>query len=245
MVLRMIRASLFAAVPLALSSAPADAATHNFGVSGFERVRVDGPFIVRLATGVAPYARASGPAAALDSVSIAMQGRTLVVKLGRSSPGGYPGEARGPVEIAIGTHELSSALLNGSGSLAIDRVRGQTLELGVQGSGAASVESVRVDELKAGISGSGSLRIGGTAAVLNAVVRGLASLDAAGLAAKDAVIGAEGAATVRAQVGGTARIEAQGPATVTLTGSPACTSRLAGSASVSGCRETRGAFDRR
>ena len=226
------------------SAAAANAAGRNFGVSGFDRVRVDGPFRVRLATGVAPYARASGAAAALDSVLIEMQGRTLVVKLNRSSWGGYPGAATGPVEVSIGTHELSAALLSGSGSLAIDRVRGPAFDLAVQGSGLASVDSVAVEALKVGITGSGSVRVAGSAATLTAVVRGLSTLDAARLTAKDATIGAEGAATVSAEVRGTAKIEAQGPAAITLTGTPACISRLAGSSSVSGCRVSGGAFGR-
>lgn len=228
---------------LALAS-PADSATRNFGVSGFDRVRVDGPFTVRLETGVAPYARASGSSVALDGVTVEMQGRTLVVRANRSSWGGFPADSKGAVEVMLGTHELESALLNGSGTLAIDKVRGQRLDLAVQGSGAASVGSVELDQLKAGISGSGSIRIGGTAQQLNAVVRGVSTLDAAALAAKDAVIGAEGAATVRARVSGTAKIEAQGPATIALDGSPACTSRTTGSSSVTGCRESGGMFGR-
>lgn len=228
---------------LALAS-PADAAARNFGVSGFDRVRIDGPFKVQLATGVAPYARATGSAAALDGVAIEMQGRTLVVRVNRSSWGGYPGGAKGAVEIFIGTHELESVLVNGSGTLAIDMVRGQRFELAVQGSGAASVDQARIDELKAGITGSGSIRVSGTTQQLSAVVRGVSTLDAAGLAAKDAVIGAEGAATVKALVTGTAKIEAQGPATITLDGSPACTSKATGSSSVTGCRESGGMFGR-
>ena len=110
---------------LAIAAAhPADAADRNFGVSGFDRVRVDGPYKVRLITGVASFATARGSAAALDSVAMDVQGRTLIVRSNRSSWGGYPGEATGPVEITIGTHELTAAYVNGAGSLAIDKVRG-------------------------------------------------------------------------------------------------------------------------
>ena len=98
------------------------AADRNFGVNGFDRVRVDGPYKVRLNTGVAPFATASGSAAALDSVAIDVQGRTLIVRTNRSTWGGYPGEATGPVAITIGTHELEAAWINGSGSLVIDKV---------------------------------------------------------------------------------------------------------------------------
>src|SRR5918993_830366 len=42
---------LIAAIALStLAAAPADAATRNFGVSGFDRIRVDGPFGVSIGT---------------------------------------------------------------------------------------------------------------------------------------------------------------------------------------------------
>lgn len=229
-------------LPLSLilaAASPAPAADRNFGVSGFEKIRVDGPYTVRVRTGVAPYARASGPAAALDTLAIEMQGRTLVVKRSRSGA-----SDQGPIEVSIGTHELSSVVLNGSGGLSIDQVNGQAFDIAVQGAGAATIGRVELDDLKAAVTGSGSIRLGGTAARLTAVVRGVSTFDGADLSVKDATIGAEGAATVRAQVSGTAKIEAQGPATVQLSGSPACISRLAGSSSVSGCRVSGGIFGR-
>ena len=103
---------------LILAAAPADAATRNFGVNGFDRIRVDGAYKVRVTTGVAPFAIASGSAAALDGIAIDVQGRTLVVRSSRQSWGGYPGTSKGPVEISIGTHELSAAWINGSGTVA-------------------------------------------------------------------------------------------------------------------------------
>ncbi len=222
---------------LLAAAAPADAATRNFGVSGFDRIRVEGPFKVRLATGVAPFAIASGGSpAALDSVTIDVQGRTLVVRSNRSSWSGYPGETKGPVEISIGTHDLTAASLNGSGSLAIDKAKGLSFDLTVQGAGSASIGSVAVDHLKAAISGTASAVIAGTAPRLTAIIRGISSLDASGLAAKDAVIGAQGSATVRANVTNSVKIDTQGPATIELAGRPACTVKAAGSASITGCR---------
>jgi hypothetical protein len=222
---------------LAFATAPADAATRNFGVSGFDKIRVDGPFKVRLTTGVAPFATATGgSAAALDSVAIDVLGRTLIVRSNRSSWGGYPGEAKGPVEITIGTHELTAAWLNGSGSLAIDKARGLSFDLSVQGAGSASIGSVAVDQLKVSMAGTASASLAGAAPKLTAIVRGISTLDAAGLTAKDATIGAQGPATVRATVTNTAKVDAQGAATVELGGRPACTVKASGSASVSGCR---------
>jgi hypothetical protein len=223
---------LLAVVALA---APGDAASRNFGINSFTRIRVDGPYKVTLATGVAPFASASGSSAGLDRVAIDVEGSTLIVHPNRSSWGGYPGENPGPVEIRLGTHDLNAAYVNGSGTLAIDKVEGLTFELSVQGSGAAAIGHAEVDQLKIGVGGTASAVLAGKAGKMTAILRGVSSLDASALAAKDATIGAEGAATVKADVADAVTVDASGPATITLSGSPACTLRTSGSSTVSGC----------
>jgi hypothetical protein len=93
-----------------------------------------------------------------------------------------------------------------------------------------------VDHLRVAVSGTAAAIVAGKAARLTTTVRGISTLDSAGLVVKDAVVGAEGAATVKAHVTNAIKIDASGPATISLTGNPACTAKLAGSASVSGCR---------
>lgn len=226
------------AVPAAMLAlcAPAAAADRNFTVTGFDRIRVDGPYRVSLKTGVAPFARASGASAALDGVSVEVQGRTLIVRNSPSGWGGYPGESRGPVEITLGTHELSTAWVNGPGSLAIDGVRGQSFDLSLQGPGSADVGRIDVDRLRVSLTGTGGLRLDGKAALATAIVRGSGSVDGSLLTVKDATIGAEGAALVRLAATGTAKVDSTGTAVVELAGRPACTVRASGSAVVSGCR---------
>lgn len=215
---------------------PAGAATRNFGINSFDRIRVDGPFSVRARTGVAPFARATGSPAALDRIAIEVQGRTLIVHSSRSSWGGYPGADHGAVEIEVGSHELSAVWLNGSGNVQIDKVKGMSFGLSVQGSGAAGVARADVDQLNVGVGGSASATLGGRAGKLTATVRGVSTLDASTLAARDAKIGAVGTATVKANVSNTVSVDGSGPATVTLSGKPSCALKLSGSASVSGCR---------
>jgi hypothetical protein len=226
---------LLAIVALA-TAAPAGAATRNFGIDSFDKIRVDGPYAVTLTTGVAPFARASGTPAALDGVNIRVEGHTLVVSASRSSWGGYPGASTGPVQVEIGTHELGSAWLNGAGGLKINRVKGLSFQLSVQGSGSVAIERADVDQLNVGIAGTASATVAGKVAKMIAVVRGISALDATGLAVKDATIGAEGAATVKANVTNAAKIDGSGPATIALTGKPSCTVSVKGSTSVSGCR---------
>ncbi|MEO5640878.1 MAG: DUF2807 domain-containing protein [Sphingomicrobium sp.] len=231
-----MKASVLAALLALLTSAPAAAAERNFSVTSFDRIRVDGPYKVHLAVGVAPFATASGSSQALDGLAIGVEGRTLVVHFNRSSWGGYNGQSAGPVEISLGTHELSAAWVNGSGTLAIDQVKGLAFDLAVQGSGAASIERVAVDQLHVALAGAASARLGGAGLKMTAIVRGSSSLDAAALALKDVTIGAEGPAIVKVQASDTAKVDAMGVAAVSLTGSPACVVKTQGSASVEGCR---------
>jgi hypothetical protein len=224
------------AAALVASAAPSAAATRNYGITSFTKVRVEGPYKVSLTTGVPPFARASGSPGALDRVAVEVRGDTLVIRTDPSAWGGYPGEDPGPVQISVGTHDLSSAALTGAGSLAISRVQGLTFALSVQGSGGAAIDDAAADQLEVNLAGTASAKLKGHALQLTALVRGLSSLDAAKLPAKDAHITADGSATIDADATDTARIDAWGPATIRLSGQPACTLKVSGSTSVSGCK---------
>jgi hypothetical protein len=223
----------FAAFLISLVAAPAEAATRNFTVTSFDRIRVDGPYRVKLTTGVAPFASASGPAGALDSLSLEVEGRTLIVRRKTARVGAA---ALAPVSISAGTHELAAAWLNGSGGLAIDSVKGQAFQLSVTGSGAAEVGKLSVDRLRVSVTGSAAAALGGTAQTGTYSMSGPASLRGAGLSTKSAVISAEGPATIHLTVTDSVKVDAKGLAVVKLSGSPACTVRPTSSAEVHGCR---------
>lgn len=225
-------------VSLAFAS-PANAAPveRNYGVSGFDRVRVDGNYKVVLTNDVAPYAKAKGSARAIDAVAIRVEGRTLVIGMNRSASwGGYPGESAGPVEISIGTHELTAVWVNGGGAISINHVRGLSFEATAQGAGMINIDRMDVDQFKLALAGAATARLGGRAAMTTAIIRGSSLFDGETLAVKDATIGAQGPAIVKLAVSGTAKIDAIGVSSITLTGNPACTVKTQGSASVSGCK---------
>ncbi|HEX5238645.1 MAG TPA: DUF2807 domain-containing protein [Sphingomicrobium sp.] len=232
----VMRTFLFAALLVSAVASPATAETRNFGITSFTKVRVDGPFTVTLKTGVPPFATASGSPQALDRVAIEVRGDTLVVHNNLDSWGGYPGQDPGPVQISLGTHDLSAAWLNGSGLIDIDRVKALSFDLSVQGSGRGVIDQTDVDQLNVSVVGTASASLAGHAAKLTAVVRGISSLDAAHLATKDATLGAEGSATIAGAASNSATVDASGPATVRLSGNPSCTLRISGSTSVSGCK---------
>jgi len=231
-----MRTFLLASFATLMLASPTYAATRSFGITGFTKIRVEGPYKVTLATGVAPFAKASGSATALDRVAIEIRGDTLVVQTNPGAWGGYPGENPGPVEVMVGTHDLSSASLTGSGSIAIDRVQGLTFALAIQGSGAAEIGNVAADQMEVSLAGTATAKLKGRARSFTALVRGLSSLDAANLASPEAHITADGSSTIDANVTDTARVDAWGPATIRLTGRPSCTLTVTGSTNVSGCR---------
>lgn len=231
-----MRTFLIGVLILPALGAPAGAATRNFGIESFTKVRVEGPYKVALTTGVAPFARASGSANGLDRVEIDVRGDTLVIDTNPSAWGGYPGENPGPVEVSIGTHDLNSAVLTGAGSIVINRVEGLSFVLSVQGSGAAQIDDVAADQMQVNLAGTASARLKGRTMRLTALVRGMSSLDAGKLAGPDTHITADGSATIDANATDTARVDAWGPATIRFTGHPSCILKVSGSTSVSGCR---------
>lgn len=223
---------------ITIVSIPTDAfgaATRNFGISGYDRIRIDGPYEVHLSTGVAPFARATADRnSALDSVNIRVDGRTLII--GKTSSWGGDAGSDSPVVIELGTHDLSTAWVNGAATLQIDKVRAMSLDLNLAGAGAVDVGTIDVDQLKVGIVGSASVRLGGKAAKVTAIVRGASSLDGTALRVNDADIGAQGPAQIRLLVTGTAKVDALGLANIALQGNPSCITKTQGSSRVSGCR---------
>ena len=227
-----ILAFCFAAI-----ASPALAADRNLSVTTFDRVRVDGPYKVTVTTGVSPFARVSGATSAIDAVSVDQQGRTLIIRSNPNAWGGrYPGEGRGPVEIKVGTADLAAIWVNGSGSLAVDKIKGLSFDISVQGSGNAAVGNANVDQMKIGMSGAGNVTIAGKAPKLTAIIRGTSVLDASSLAVKDVTVGTEGPSQVRINASGTAKIDARGVSAVEIAGGAACTVKAQGSAVVTGCR---------
>lgn len=227
---------LLPALALVAFCSPALAADRNFTVTGFEKIRIDGPYKVTLTTNRAPFARASGDSSALDNLRVEVQGNTLIIRPDRSGWGGYPGEARKAVEISVGTHDLASAWVNGAGSLSIDRVRALTFDLAVEGPGSASIAAVDVDQLRVRLAGTAVATLSGRAPRLTAQVRGSSALDAAMLASKDVTIAAEGPASVKVDAANAAKVDAYGTSVVELSGRPSCTKRIYGSAMINGCR---------
>ncbi len=221
---------LAATTPLSAAAPP-----RSFTVTSFDRIRVEGPYAVTLAVGRSPFARAEGSSAALDRIDLRVEGRTLIIRQRSVATTGQGGASGSPLRIAIGTPDLRSAFLVGSGSLAIDRLRGLSIDVAVSGSGRLSVAAIEADRLTAGVQGSGGLTLAGKVKSVTMSASGAPLLSAPNLIADEARITAEGVAEVTATVRSRATVFAAGTGIVRLAGNPACVLRVSGSASVEGC----------
>lgn len=218
-----ILAAAFALAAALAAAFPAAAAERRYTVTDFDRVQVEGPYHVVLATGRASGVVASGSQQALERVSIDVQGRTLRIRPNRSAWGGYPGDPVGTVQIAASTRDLRAAMVTGSGSLAIDRAEGLRLDLSVSGSGKLAVQRVEADSLVVGLLGSGRIALGGSAKTMRATIQGSGDLDALALGVGDLELTADTAGTVAVRAARSARVTAIGPGDVTIAGTPSCT----------------------
>lgn len=223
---------------LLLLSAPATAANlpRNFTITSFDRIRVEAPYAVTLATGRSPAARAEGSPAALDAVDLRVENRTLILRQRSGFGSNVPNS---PVRVFLSTPDIRTALLVGSGSLAVDKMSGLSVDVSVQGSGVLAIANLTADRVIGSALGSGSLELAGRTKVASLLTRGTATIAAGQLAADEVTLTGEGAGTAAVNARTKAAVTATGSTAVTITGNPACTLRTSGSATVSGCRAAR------
>lgn len=202
---------------------PVFAAERNYSVTDFDRIQVEGPFEVAVASGRSVRARAIGSQTAIDRVSIDVSGRVLRIRPNRSAWGGYPGGSVGSVRIEVGAPTMRAATVIGSGNLAIDRLQGLKIDLSLSGSGRLQVAAVDADNLAIGLLGSGTVQLAGKARQLRATVQGSGDLTAERLVADDAVLTTDTVGRVVLGARRTARVTAQGSGEVVIAGGATCT----------------------
>jgi hypothetical protein len=216
--------------------APASAATsreRGFSVTDFDRIRVIGPFVVELETGKAPSARATGSPQSLERVSIVMQGQMLVIRADSSAWGGWPGRKYETAKVKITVPMLRSASVEGSGTLSINRLKGQKLTLGVTGAGNLIVDQIQADQLNLSLLGDGSATLTGTANIGVATGRGTSSLKAGLLKVKSLEMAWQSAGNAEIEAISVAKIVSIGAGNVTVLGTKtACTVDASGAGQV-------------
>ncbi|MDY1009122.1 GIN domain-containing protein [Sphingomonas sp. CFBP9019] len=220
--IRFLALLLLFACPVA-----AAAADRSVSVGSFERVRIDGPFDVRLVTG-SPGAKVSGDPHATEAVEIRVDGATLSVRRSTSRWGERPeAGAQRPVIVMLSTPRLAFASVVAGGRLTIERMKGMRLDLAVSGAGSLAVNDAQADQLNAAVIGTGRMTLAGRSARARLTVSGPGLIDATALAVDDLVVMQDGVGETRASARRTAQVTNGGAGSVTVAGTAACTVRAA------------------
>lgn len=215
----------FAPLLLTLIAVPAQAEERRFMLSSFDRIRVEGPFQVTVTSGGSAGAVASGDKRAIDSVSIRVDGRTLVIAPGVNGWGGYPGERPSLPVIAVSTRSLTGATLVGTGSLDIDRVGGLRVDLSLTGAGRLNIAAADADRIEANMIGTGALSIAGKALKARFSSNGAGTITAEALEVGDLTVHSQSSGEGAFYARYTATVAASGLGAVRVAGTPTCTIR--------------------
>jgi hypothetical protein len=229
--IRIMIRTMFALLGLIALAAPAGAAERRYPVTDFDRIVVEGAYVVRVAIGRTTTASASGSQDALDRVSIDVSGTTLRIRRNTQWVG-TSGAQQGVITVALSTRNLRSVRLVGPANFEVDGIRGQRVDLTVEGSGRLRAVNIAADTLELGLRGAGRLELAGRAGVLRADVQGTGELAASGLTADNATLMTTTMGNVSLAARTSATVTANGLGEVVITGRPACTVRGQGAGQV-------------
>ncbi len=204
---------------LVAAASPAD--DKRFMVTGFDRVRVDGPFQVEIVTG-SPGATASGDPKALDHVAIRVDGSTLIVNTGTIGWELRAVEAPGTVRIRVSVPALKGLAIRGGAQVEVAAMRGGRIDLGLNGAGSIAVRDLRADDLFVTLTGSGAITLAGSTARARVRSFGEGSVAAEALTAGEAVLIGESKGDLRIGVRYSAQVNTRGPGKVSVLGQASC-----------------------
>lgn len=223
---------LLAAIAALVAAVPASANERRYALPDFDRILVEGPFIVRVTTGRSTSAAAEGSREALEALSVEVQGTTLRIRRLRAALTGAPVRAVEPATITLTTRSLRVGRVLGSGQLEISGLAGQRIDLGVDGTGRLRASGIAADNLFVSLLGSGTLELAGTAETFSAGLQGSGSLLAPGLSVETATVTAVTTGDIAFTARRAATINANSLGQVTVGGTPACTVRGPGASEV-------------
>lgn len=202
---------------------PAHAADRTVSVTSFTRVRVEGPFVVEVRTGVSPSARASGDPDEVERVDLQQNGDTLVVRAGAGGWGERPTRAATrPVTVTLGTPRLQGVAIVADARVEAGAMKGPRVDLSVTGAGRLAVAQVDADQLVATVVGTGAIGLAGKATAARVMVNGEGAVTAPDLAAGDLTARVEGAGGITVGARFTANVTTTGLGKVTVLGAPKC-----------------------
>lgn len=202
-----------ALLPLLMLAAAAPAEERRFLVTGFERLRVEGPIEVEVEPG-SPAATATGERRAIEALSIQVDAGTMVVRPGN--------QGEGLPRVRVSVPALRGVIVNGGGKVRIAQARGSRVDLALSGAGTLDVADVAADDLNVTLTGGGTIALAGKAERARVRSYGAGSVDAARVTAGEAVLVSESSGNIGITARYLARATALGTGAIRVGGKPEC-----------------------
>ncbi|MDQ3245369.1 MAG: DUF2807 domain-containing protein [Pseudomonadota bacterium] len=210
---------------------PGEMTSRSYTFGGFDRIEVAGPYEVQVRTGGAQSVQATGNERGIERMIVEVKDGALRVHP-RKRNGWFGSNHGDKVQLTVTVPALRGADIAGSGSIAVDRISGDSFEGEIAGSGDLRLGQVEVNRLKMGIAGSGEIQAAGRARQAEYDIAGSGHIGAAKLVAETAAISIAGSGNIAGHATGTASVDIAGSGNVALTGGATCAISKAGSGNV-------------
>ncbi len=204
-------------------AAPAHADIKRFGITSYDRIEVRGDMIVDIAPSHLISAVAEGSRAALETLSLDVVNRTLVISQRSAGRFGPRRPEDGPVRLRLTAQNLTAIDLRGAGQVRAALLRGSMVIVSLDGPGTIAATIPAGVAVASRSAGSGTITLSGRTTSFQATVAGSSTIDASALVARDLVVRSNGTGSSRFAASTTARIIATGEANIDVSGRPRCT----------------------
>ncbi|MGQ3054042.1 MAG: head GIN domain-containing protein [Roseateles sp.] len=197
-------------------------------LAAFSRLRIDGPIDVTLTQGGGDLATVIADDNIQPLIETVVEGEALVVRLKRDA--GFT--TRSVPMVRVDARALQAISISGSGGLAAEHFKADSLHLSVAGSGDVQFGLVELKELNVSINGSGDVRLAGRAEQQNWTVSGSGDVDARSLAGLAAKVGISGSGDVSLGVTEQLDVQLSGSGDVSYAGRPQLRQSVSGSGEI-------------
>ena len=212
---------------------PVEAKERRLSVYGFDSIQITGNVDVSIQTGKGPSAVAEAETRRmLDRISLRKAGNELVVSVRSRTDQTNRFTSEEPIELRLTTNRLAKIVHRGSGSVAVDRLAGNSTSARVGGFGSLTIGDVDTDRLEVSMSGGGELIVGGEAREMKVALLGASKLDASALVVENLDLSHRGPANSHITVEKRAEITNNGTGFIQIGGRPDCLVRSVGSAEI-------------
>jgi hypothetical protein len=214
-----------------LLPAVAEAAERQFSLFGFDDIRIGNGVNVVLTSGKGPSARAEGETRELlDRVSLQKNGKQLVVSVRPKSLSGDNYDGDGPVTLYLSSYAISNISHLGSGRVTLDKLSGRTPRVRLGGFGTLQIDAVDADRLDLAMTGAGQVVMAGKVRDARVELQGASMFESPELTVEKLTLIQRGPASSQMEVTREAIITNNGTGRINITGRPNCTVRTDGAA---------------